>query len=207
MPQRRTDAGMQSDFLDLSLAGSSGTFKRRRRAAQHDHCSMLSCNELGDRPGMIARFVVLLVRGLVLFIEHHQTEMLNWREEGGTRSDDHFALSPGNSMPGYQTVLWRDFRVKNDRIIGKSGRYSLNELGCQRDFRSKYQYRLALPQAPSGGTQIEFGFAAAGHTAKQNWRGIVIDEHWLNHVPRSLLFRSQFRRSIGRSFRETGEKR
>ena len=76
----RTDPACKRQNARLAGFGSPERIHRRRRAAEYDDRALLGAQVLGQRPGMVARLGVLLVRRLVFLIEDDQAEVRDRRE-------------------------------------------------------------------------------------------------------------------------------
>src|SRR5690606_4045056 len=73
--------------------------ERRRRAAQHAHCTGEPCPDDGQLACVVARRFRLLVARLVLLVHDDRTEVRDRREDGRARTDRDATLAAAESAP------------------------------------------------------------------------------------------------------------
>ena len=68
-------------------------FNRRCSRPQHDCCPCTASHPDGNVASMVAWCAVLLVRAFMLFVDHDETEIAQWREQGASRTDHNTRLT------------------------------------------------------------------------------------------------------------------
>ena len=77
----------------LSRARVVKTFERRCRGAEYYRAAGEFRSNNGEVSSVISNALALLERGVVLFIDHDNPQILHWREYRGTSSYDYFEIS------------------------------------------------------------------------------------------------------------------
>ena len=113
--------------------------------------------------GMVAQFVLLLERAIVLFIHHNQAQMGHGREHAQTRADDEFGLAFHRAHKIMAARAHRRLAVQHRRLIAKKAAVDAGkQLRREVDFRQQHQDLLPTRQHLGHGSKIHLGFATAG---------------------------------------------
>ena len=117
--------------------------QRRRRAAQQ-HGDVFDLPALdGDVAAVVARGGVLLVAGLVLFIDDDDAQVRHRREDRRARADDHLAWPLRDLLP-VAVPLGGGQAAVEDRDALEAGGEAADGLRRQRDLRHQHDRLLAL---------------------------------------------------------------
>ena len=126
--------------------------------------------------GVIMHAVLLLVGGIVLLIDHDQTEIGVGQEQRRARADHDRDLAVGNRPPGARALARRQLRMPFRRPHAEAGGEAVEELRGERDLRHQDQ---ALPAAADGvghRFEINLRLARAGDAVEQG-HGITALRH------------------------------
>ena len=148
------------------------TFQRRRGRAEHDDGIFHLAAHDGHVAGVVARRLLLLVRVLVFLVHDDEAERFDRRKNRRARADDDARAALADFVPfivafagGQVAVQHGDKRLE---FAGTEPRLEpLDGLRRERNFRHKHNGALALFERVGEGLQINLGFAAAGHSMKQ----------------------------------------
>ena len=118
--------------VEALQGGCGGAQKGLRIMEPGQHDGHVPCVVAGRR-------VVLLVTGVVLFIHHDETEVLEGQEQGGACTDHHggrgFAL--GHVQPQGGAFVLRHARVRDRDPLAEPFAQSADDLGGERDLRQQ----------------------------------------------------------------------
>ncbi len=107
---------------------------------------------------MVAWNAALLVRRLVLFIDHDHAKVFHRREDCGTSTDDHAGLTAAHALPHVQTLQVCHATVKNG-----DGPETVQEpshgLWSQRDLWHEHDRAFAAGQRFFDDAQVDLGLA------------------------------------------------
>ena len=120
--------------------------------------------------GVIVHAVFLLVGGVMLFIDHDQTEIGVRQEQRRARADDDGDFALGDGFPGARAPARREFGMPLGRTRAETRGKAVEELRGERDLRHQDQ---ALPAGADGvghRLEINFGLARAGDAVEQRHR-------------------------------------
>src|SRR3546814_9754164 len=92
----------------------------------------------------IAKAILLLVRRIVLLVDHDQAELGEWHEDRRTRADDHGSRALACRQPRLFALAVVHRRMKTQHVAAEPRAQALRELRRQADFRHKHQ---CLPAA------------------------------------------------------------
>ena len=112
---------------------------------------------------MVAQFVLLFERAIVLFIHHNQAQIGHGCEHAQTRADDEFGLAFHRAHKIMTARTHRRLTVQYRRLIAKKTAVDAGkQLRREVDFRQQHQDLLPTRQHFGHGGKIHLGFAAAG---------------------------------------------
>ena len=180
----------QVEALRAAGADALEAFERRCRRAQHDGDAVtLSPGQCQVARG-IAEALLLLVRSVVLFVDHDQPGAGERREDGRTCADDHRRRAGASRAPRLQAIGVGEPRMHHRERPGESRREARDELRRQRDLRHQDQRLLAACDHVGNRAQVHLGLAAAGHAVQHERRKAPVCCH--DRADRCILFGRQF---------------
>ena len=139
-----------------------------RGAAQHNRASGLLRAPHSQIAGLVAQFVFLLERAVVLFIHHNQPHIGQRRKHGQPRADNQFCLAKHGAQIILRARTGGGLAVQHGGgHIGKTRLHTLEQLRREVDFGQQKQHLPALGQHLGHSIEIHFGFAAAGDAIEQ----------------------------------------
>ncbi len=130
------------------------------RRAQHRHV-----------PRVIEDAVFLFVRGVVLFIDNDQPQVLKRQKQRRPRAHHHLRLPFGHHAPDAAAFGHGHARVPLGRFRAKAFVYPGQELLGQRDLGQQHQRLPPGAQGRRHGLQVHLGLARPGHALQQ--RGAI----------------------------------
>ncbi len=142
--------------------------QRRRGRAQNDR----RAGDVGPRDCEVACRVAhalsLLERGVLLFIDHDQSQTGERREYGEPRAEhDVGATVVGEEPPADALQFGHGTRLRDDARARESVAESGLERGSERYLGYEYQDLLAAGEDPRNHLEIDLGLAAAGDAKEQ----------------------------------------
>jgi len=111
--------------------------RRRGAAEQHRHAHRLGPDQ-GEIAGVVADAVLLLVAGIVLFIDHDQPGLRQGREHRRTRADDDPCLSAPRRGPCPRALVVVEPRMKCMHGHAEAGAEARQRLRGQADLRHQH---------------------------------------------------------------------
>src|SRR5690606_26381909 len=109
--------------------------ERRRRAAQHAHCTGEPCPDDGQLACVVARRFRLLVARLVLLVHDDRTEVRDRREDGRARTDRDATLAAAESAPRVVALTVRQRGGQDGDDVTELCAEAGNRLRRERDLR------------------------------------------------------------------------
>ena len=139
----------------------------RRGAAVDGHGALERRPLRRDRPRVVARVGLLLVRGVVLLVDADQAEPAHRREHGRARADRDRRLARDDPLALVAPLRLGQCRVEDSRCGRRSARGSARRLRRERDLR--HEDDRAAPSLERGRArlQIDLGLAAAGRAGSR----------------------------------------
>ena len=131
----------------------------RHAAAHHRHVA-----------GVIMRAVLLLVGGVVLFIDHNESEIGVRQEQRRARADHHRHLVRRHRGPSACARARRQLRMPFRGPRAEAGGEAVERLRGERDLRHQDQCLPLVPDIFRDALEIDFGFARAGDAVEQRHR-------------------------------------
>ena len=120
--------------------------------------------------GVVVHAVLLLVGGVVLFIDDDQSEIGIRQEQSRARADDDGHLAFGDSPPGARALARRQFGVPFRRSHAETRGEAIEELRGERDLRHQDEALPAASDRVGHRLEIHFGLAGAGDAVEQRHR-------------------------------------
>src|SRR6516164_6526280 len=142
------------------------TFERRRCRAEQDRQVFKPGTHYGHVAAMIARRRLLLVRALMLLIDHDQAELARRSKYGTASAHDHVSM-PGGDAPPMAAALGIAQVAVQHRHLAAAAIKALDGLRRQADFGHKHKRFLALPHYFLDRPQVDFGLSAARDAMQQ----------------------------------------
>ena len=144
-----------------------GFERRRRRAEHHRAAGQLGAHHRGVASG-IAQPLLLLERGVVLFVHHHESEPGQRRKDREARAEHEAGFAARRGKPGRRARHVLQCAVQQrDARFRESGLKARLELRGEADLGNQHQRLAAALQHACDESQVHLGFAASGHTVKQ----------------------------------------
>src|SRR5579862_5558883 len=137
----------------------------RRRGASQDHRDIAQARTI-DREiaSVVANAVLLLVRGIVLFVDDDEPQLRQLREDGQAGAHDELRIAARRSQPMRAARSDREAAVQqSDANTGQRGSDTLLELRRQVDLRDQKKRLKTSGDDPCGPSQIYLAFSASGH--------------------------------------------
>ena len=148
-------------------AGVVQRLQRRRRAAQqHRHAQRLAAHE-GEIARVVADPVLLLVAGVVLFVDHDQSGVGQRGEYRRAGADHHARFAAPGRGPYACALAVGQARVQRVHGYAQARAEAGQGLRGQADLRHQHQRLAPARQAVGDGLQVDLGLAAAGHAFEQ----------------------------------------
>src|SRR5204863_6681730 len=116
---------------------------------------------------VIAGALVLLVRGVVLFVDDNHADAFERCEHGRPRADHDVDFSAADALPLVVAFAGGKAAVLNRHTIAELLTKNGGECRRQRNFGYEDQGLATLMADRRGETEIDFGFTAAGHAVKE----------------------------------------
>ncbi len=101
----------------------------------------------GHVAGVVDDAVLLLERGLVLLVDHHEAEVGERQEQRGAGADHHRGLAGGDRAPGEAAGARGEVGVPDGGSDAEARLEALQPLRRQRDLGQQHQRLAALAQA------------------------------------------------------------
>ena len=193
--QRAADARGQRQAQVAALVGALPAFQRRRGRAQQ-HLRALQPRAVdGQVACRVARPFLLLVRRVVLLVDHDQPEPRHRREDRQPRAQHQIGQAQMCRQPAAQSLRRCHAAVqRDDAPAGEARREAGLELRRQVDLGHQHQRLPAGLEGAGRGVQVDLGLAASGHAVQQHRRGIGDGVQLRQHLG---LLRARRRRLVG----------
>ena len=153
------------------LNGVVITLERRRGGPEQNDALLHLRAHDRDVARVIARRFLLLVGGLVLFIDDDQPEIFERSKHSAARADHDPRPTGLNLVPFIVPLAFGQMAVQNrDRVLrfGKTALESLHGLRRERNFRNEHDGGFPARQGRADRLQINFRLSAPGHAMQQN---------------------------------------
>ena len=129
----------------------------------------------------------LLVTGIVLFVQHDQTEIGQRREKRRARADHHIDSARPRPLPAVIALAPGQAAMQKRHSARESFRHATDGLRRQRDLWHKQDGAPANLQGLVDSAQVDFGFAAAGYAMQQVASRSFVQQRWADMLPNCLL--------------------
>ena len=130
-----------------------------------------TCGAARAHDGEVARRIskpfVLLVRGIVLLVDHDEGQPRQRRKHRRAGADDDARMAAVRRAPGIAALAIRQGRVHHRDAAAETAAKALDQLRRQGDFRHQHQRLAAGCDGGGDDPQVHLGFAAAGHAVEQ----------------------------------------
>ena len=150
------------DVHDCLQAGRCRDQHRRARAQP-------SADD-GHVAGIVDDAVLLLERGLMLLIHHHQAEVGKRQEQGRTGADNHGRRALRDGLAGDLAGAWRQIGMPHRGGDAETALKPLGPLRRQGDFGQHHERLTTGAQTCGDGLQVDLGLTRAGDTVQQRDR-------------------------------------
>ena len=153
--------------------GQRDAFKRlpglRARCRRREDDGRAGSTGAHQRHGasVVARVGLLLVRDLVLLVDHDQAEVAQRRQDRRARADQHTRLPALEALPDPCPLALRQPRVQHLDESTKAPPHARRRLGSQRDLGHEDDHATALLERVCCRPQEDLGLAGAGDTVEQ----------------------------------------
>ena len=183
----------QMDALVAAAPRVDFRFDRGRRRGQHHRDFRHAAAHHRHVAGVIMRAVLLLVGGVVLFIDDDQTEIGIGQKQRRARADHHRHLVRRHRGPGARARARRHLRMPFRRPRAEAGGEAVERLRGERDLRHQDQRLPFLPDVLRHRLEIDFGLARAGDAVEQRHRVAALIDGGAQRVGGGELAEREFR--------------
>ncbi len=152
---------------ELSRPGIVIRFHRWRCRSQDDHRMVHASPHQGQVSRVIPELLLLLIRGVVLLIDHNDAEAGEGREDGGTGADGDLHQTFANPPPSVISLTGRQPAVQDGDAGAEARVEAAHQLRGKGNFRDKHQRLPALLQHIFDGGQVNLCFTASRNTMEQ----------------------------------------
>src|SRR3954470_3388993 len=108
---------------------------------------------------MVAKAVLLLVRGVVLLVDDDDAGACERHEYGRARADDDLRLAARRGEPGACTLDLAESRVQRGDVDAEPLAETAQRLRRQRDLRQQHERLLAAREAGGDRGEVDLGLA------------------------------------------------
>ncbi len=193
------DAFRQLDQGVLAALGVVAALETRRGRTQHHHRAGFARAHDGDIAAVIARRFLLLVARVVLFVDHHQPQVLHRREHARARAHHHRRKACANSPPLLGALGVMEGGVQNGHAIAKALEELAGHRGRQRDLRHQQQRAAAQRYRGVNRLQVHLGFPRPRDALQQKGVKLTAAQRGFNLlVSFQLMWIERARRNIAR---------
>jgi hypothetical protein len=145
--------------------------ERRRGGAEHHRHAALPRAPDRDVAAMVANAILLLERGIVLFVDDDEPEARQRCKDREPRPEDKIGHAARRLAPVAQALAGRKPAVqRHGSLVRQRSGEALPELRREVDFRHEDQHLPAGGHALGGGGDVHLGLAAAGDALEQEGR-------------------------------------
>jgi len=164
---RRAGALRQQVFDVAAACGILQGFERWCGGAQDDGNIGTAGAHDGEVPRRISKTFVLLVRGVMLFVDDDKGQPGQRREHRGARSDDDARVTAVRRAPRVATLTIGQGRMHDRNAAAETVSKALDQLRRQGDLRYEDQGLAACCNGRGDDLQVHLGLAAARHPVEQ----------------------------------------
>ena len=157
----------QMDALVAAAPRVDFRFDRGRRRGQHHRNFRDAAAHHRHVAGVVMRAVLLLVGGVVLFIDDDQAEIGIRQKQRRARADHHRDLVRRHRRPGALAHARRNLRMPFRRPHAEARGEAVERLRGERDLRHQDQRLPLLADVLRHRLEIDFGLAGAGDAVEQ----------------------------------------
>ena len=140
---------------------------RRGRTEHHQGAGALRAHDR-DAPCVVSGTLLLLVGGIVLFIDDNESQIVQRGEHRRPRAYDHVDLAAPDAMPLIVSRAGRQPAVLYRHAVSERSPEGIRHRRCQRDFRHQHQHPAPRLRNPPGKAQVHLGLAAPRDTVQQS---------------------------------------
>ena len=169
-----------------SLHRGAGAPENERRAGEPCHAGR-------HLPRVVARGRRLLVGGLVLLVDHDESQVLERSEQRRSRTDHDPRRAGSHEIPLVVALPRRQSRVKHGDFVAEPGAEAADRLGGQRNLRHQNARRATGGQYVLYRAQVDLGLARSGHAVDHDHRAIRASIRGSDRAQRLLLTGDQTR--------------
>jgi len=141
--------------------------------------------------GVVAGRLLLFVGGVVLLVDHDQTEVFERREECRPGTDDDLCSAFANSTPLPPTITFGEGGVEDRGLRTESPLDRARSGGRETDLRYQHETTTATRQNLFEAPQIDLGLARPGDALEEEGRVLFLGEDPTNRVDHFLLLVGQ----------------
>jgi len=189
----RVGAVRQIEALVAALLRVGERLERRGgRAEDHRHPARVRTHHR-NVARVVAHAILLLVRAVVLLVDHDEREPRQRREDREPRAEHEVGLPPRGRFPVPSPRAGRQPAVQRDGAHARQGGpHACLEMRREIDLGHEDQHLAAGRDRARGGVEVDLGLAAAGHALQQEGRVAVaggddgLDRRLLRGVARVL---------------------
>ena len=156
----------------------------------HRHPEVLRRHQ-GKVAGVVARRILLFVRGVVLLVDHDQTEVLERREKRRAGADHDLRPAFANPLPLPPAITFGEGGMEDRGLRTEALLDRARSGGCETDLRHQYETTPAARQDLFEAAQIDLGLARPGDTLEEKWCVLPFCEGPTDRVDHLLLFVGQ----------------
>ena len=172
----RTGGSVPPSRPPSSSRSSACPALRPRRRAPVDGDRTLERRPLRrDRPGVVARVGLLLVRGVVLLVDADQPEAAHRREDGRAGADDDPRLAGGDPLALVAPLGLASAPSGAARSGRRTGPEAADRLRRERDLRDEDDRAEPALERRRAGLEVDLGLAAPGRAVEEEAPAARVD--------------------------------
>ena len=141
----------------------------------------------GDRPGVVARVRLLLVRGVVLLVDADHAEVGHRREQRRARTDDDGRRPGRDSLSLVAPLRVRERRVENRDAVAEARPQASDGLRSEGDLGDEHDRAAAARERVCAGLEVDLGLAAPRGAVEQEERMLSCVDCLADACERRLL--------------------
>src|SRR5206468_8064167 len=136
-----------------------------RRSQHHGGSRELAAHDR-NIASVIARRLFLLIRRIMFFVDHYESEILDGRKNSRSRPHHDASLSTMDAVPLFGTLIIGETGMQNRHLLAEDAM----QIGCssrrESNFGNEQDCRTALRQHRLHCRQIDGGLARSGYAMK-----------------------------------------
>ena len=163
--------GSTSRFTSPHSAAMAGVEGRCGRA-QDDRAAGLCAAPTGEFSRVVAESLVVLVRRVVLFVDHDHAQVLEGCEECGLRAPTAIGVAPApQQLPLFESLAGPQPAVEHGEFVTEAPPQTREDLMGEGDFRNQHECLPPGAKRFADSAQVDLGLAASRDAVEQEGLG------------------------------------